>query len=268
MADISDVLDVMAQLVTTAVYPNGSGQPSVANVQVTIEEGDPIRSQLDQDILNGNAHISIFPTNIVRDVTRFEREFLISEKIAPTIILTISNNQVQVTGTVVLPQSVMLIVNKTGYAYTLQAGDTLNSIATNLAANTPNAGAFGNTITISGNIYSLQAEVATPYTAVEEIRRQEQVITISIWSPTPAIRSALGSAIDQYVGAQFRVLLPDNLYGLLWFYPRAREDDGNQDSLIYTRELNYKMQYATTITKTYTTIVNSFMNSLSAVQSL
>jgi len=50
MADISDVTAYLAGAVASAVYLNGTSQPSVANMDVRIFEGWPLPDQLDLDL--------------------------------------------------------------------------------------------------------------------------------------------------------------------------------------------------------------------------
>lgn len=261
MPDISSVLTTVTQNLVTPIYPNGTGQPSIVGVQVTIGEGWPIRTQLDKDLQAGNAHVSVFPTTQERVVTKFERIYQPSTLTAPTIVLTTSGtNQITITGTVSIPQSVMAIVNGTGYAYGIVQGDTLDTIATNWAAVIPNATAMGNVITIT-QAYSLKALVSTPYTAAQEIARMERVFMISCWCPSPTIRATLGAAIDVYMKENYRIQLADNFWGQV-FYSHLDEIDMLEKSLIYRRDLNYIIQYPTTITNNYVTVADAYVNSI------
>jgi hypothetical protein len=51
MADLSDVTAYLATAASNAIYPNGTSQPSIAAIDVRINEGWPIPDQLDRDML-------------------------------------------------------------------------------------------------------------------------------------------------------------------------------------------------------------------------
>lgn len=61
MAIIEDALDTLATLINGAVYPDGTDETSVAEVDVLTYPGWPAPDDLDNDIKAGGAHISIFP---------------------------------------------------------------------------------------------------------------------------------------------------------------------------------------------------------------
>lgn len=259
MADLSNVLAKFGELVQNAVYPNGLLQPSVAGVDVTIMSGWPIRTALDKALQAGNAFVSIYPTDKEKDVTKFQRVFQPSIKTLATLTTSVLANTVTIGGIVSVPQSVIVVLNKQGYAYQVSSGDTLASIAASLAAMMPNATASGAVITIGGAVWSLNGAVATPYQSVAELRRQERVFMITCWCPTPTIRDSLASAIDVYLTLNYRIPLQDNVYGHL-FYSSSPQTDELEKSMIYRRDLHYKMQYATTATEENTTIIDPYAN--------
>lgn len=261
MADISDVMQTIAENLVTPIYPDGLLEPSVCGVQVTIETGWPIRSQLDKDLSDGKAHVSVFPTNKERVMTKFERNFQSLTFTAPTITLTVSGQTVTVDGTIQVPQTVMLIVNGIGYAYAIQESDTVDSIATNTAALISGASAVGNIITIS-SAFRLVARLSTPYTASQEIARVDRVFMISCWCPTPQIRAILGPAIDVYMKQNFKIILLDNYYAQV-FYDSTGYIDSLEKQRIYREDLNYKIQYATTVTEEFYSIADPYVNSIS-----
>lgn len=260
VADLTDVLNTLSSLVATAVYPNGILQPSVAGVEVTVCPGWPVRTVLDDQLLLGHAMVSIFPTNQERIVTKFERAFQPLSQTPATLTLTILNNTVTIGGTVTVPQAVSFIVNYVGYAYQVLITDTLTTIAAGIAALIPGATSVGPVVTITG-VFSLDARVATPYSAIEELNRQERVLMITCWCTTPTIRTALGSAIRVYLDQQYRIPMTDGIYANMW-YSHTNEIDMLEKSLVYRRDLNYKIQYATSATETTTTITDSYLNSL------
>jgi hypothetical protein len=259
MPDLSQVLTTVTLLVEQAVYPNSTSQPSVAGVQVTIEEGWPISTQLDQDIAAGNAHVSVFPTNKERVVTKFERVYQPNTLTPATLTATVAGQTVTIGGTVTVPQAVMVIVNgqaPQGYGYQVLITDTLDSIAAGIAALISGASAVGAVITIP-SAFDLVARIATQYTASEELSRQDREFIISVWAPTPNIRYLLGSAIDIVFKQNYRIVLSDNYFGQI-FYDHVEEVDMLEQQLIYRRNLFYTIQYPTTLTTTYTTITDPY----------
>lgn len=259
MADLSQVLTTLTLQVAQAVYPNGTSQPSVAGVQVTVEEGWPISTQLDKDLALGYAHISVFPTNKERVVTKFERQYQPNTLTAATLVATVSGQTITISGTVIIPQAVMVIVNgqtAQGYGYQVLINDTLSSIAAGIAVLIPGASAVGTVVTVP-SAFDLVARIATNYTASEELGRQERVFMISVWAPTPNIRYLLGSAIDILFRQNYRIVLPDNFYAQV-YYDHVEEIDILEQQLIYRRNLLYNVQYATTVTNNYTTITDPY----------
>src|SRR5271156_1747348 len=117
MADLSDVLTALAQQVVQIVYPNGTGNPSIAGVTVTVGPGWPIREKLDDILRAGNAMISIFPEEKERAGPYFERTISVANQQPATITAIVSGSTITIGGTVTLPQSIVTIVNNTGYGY-------------------------------------------------------------------------------------------------------------------------------------------------------
>ena len=86
MADISDVEAAILSLLTQTAYPNGTASPSAVldsggnphNVQ--LYRGWPVPDQLDIDMAAGTVDVSIFPTRVEQNVTRY---FLDYEALLP-----------------------------------------------------------------------------------------------------------------------------------------------------------------------------------------
>lgn len=264
MADIYDVQVALAALAQTAIYPNGTSQPSVSNCDVRIYPGWPIPDTLDTDLTARKAHVSIFPTNIARVSTRFQTAFYTTSVNLPTLTLvTASGNQITVGGTVSLPQACMAIVNGVAYSYGVITGDTLNSIATNLAALIPNATAVSNVITIGNNPHSLITKVIVSGTSVREVAREDRMMIVTVWAPTPLIRSQLGGALASTFAATYRVALPDGFMGQLK-YSGSRELDLLEKVKCYRRDIHFTFEFATTQTETDYTIGDNIINTTSS----
>lgn len=257
MATLLQVLQTLTAQATIACYPNGTSQPSVTGKQISIESGFPIRSQQDADLIAGFSHVYLYPTDKERVVTKFERTFQPMQQSAATITLTVSGQTVTVSGTISTPQAVMIISNNIGYGYQIQSGDTLNTIATNTALLIPGASSTGNVITIPAS-YSLIARVATNYTAATEISRVERIFNIYVISPNPVDRSMILDAIDVNFKQNYRLTLPDNFTGMV-FYNNTILHDELEQYRAYKGWLGYMVQYPTTLTQNFTTITDPFV---------
>lgn len=258
MADLSTVVSAIADKVSLAVYPTGPLNPSVAGVDVTIFAGWPIRNDLD-DVLNaGNAMVSVFPTNKERVVTKFPRQWQQISVLTPTLTATVLDNTVTIGGTVSVPQAVMIIVDgrSPGYAYQVLITDTVDTIAASLAAMIPGATALGAVITIP-NPVSIIARIAAQALAGLDLGRQDRVIMISVWSPSPTIRSLLAPPIDEYLRVNYQFQLNDGFYCML-FYDHTVETDQLELQEIYRRDLNFRVQYSTTYVQPFTTITDPY----------
>jgi hypothetical protein len=260
MADLSDVLTTLYNMAVTAVYPNGTGQPSVAGIPVRISMGWPQPASLDADLLNNIARVSLFPVGgASRNTTRYERQWQTVSTNPATITLTVEGLNVTVGGTVSTPQTCHLIVNKIDYFYAVTADDTLDTIAVALAALIPGASVLENVITLT-NAYSIIGRVSTSGTSAMEIARQEQMFQITVWAPANAPgytgRQALGNAIKVAFDYTYRITLPDQFVGHL-YYQRTLENDALQLAQAYRRDLFYCVEYPTTISETTYTIATT-----------
>lgn len=258
MSDLSQVRDTIAQNLQTPIYPNGVNSPSVAGVPVTIVAGWPIRTNLDKELQQGRAMVSVYPMSQERIMTKFQRNYIPNTITEPTIFLTVDSaaETVTITGSISIPQVVSIIINKIGYAYAVLTNDTLNSIAQNTANLIPGATAINNVIYLTG-AYSIVARVSSSYSASKELARVDRLFMISCWCPNENIRYLLGSAIDIYMKDNYRIPMPDNFFAQV-FYHNTNDTDLLEKSLIYRRDLNYTIQYATTITSDFITISDPY----------
>lgn len=260
MSDIKEVLETIAQNIQSAIYPNGILQPSVTGSKVTISASDPVRNVLDKSLQQGWSHVGVFSTNMQRVVTKFQRVYRPLNKADPTLILTVSENTVTVSGTVEVPQSVMIIANGIGYGYPVTGEDTLESIAANTAALIPNASAVGAVITIE-NCYEIIGRISTEYTATQELGRLETVVEIKCYCPNFDMRSVLASAINNYMLQSYRMVMPDGYFAMI-FWKGDVLDDSFEKSLLYIQKLSYIVQYATTMTSGFMSITDPYVRTI------
>ena len=266
MADLTDVENALVSLIAQTLYPNGTASPSVPGNDCKIYAGWPTSSQLDADLSAGKTHVTVFPTPTERNTTRYPETWETQSITPSTITLTISGQTVTVGGAMpspFTPHNLALLVSGKNYTYGVQSTDTLTSIATALAAlvavdfpGTTNTGAV---ITAPNNAHIDAAKVGTTGTSIREIRRQERVFQITVWSDTPTHRDAAIKPIDTALAALRFINLADGTVGRL-IYKSSPVTDNNQKAKLYRRDLMYSVEYATTQTKTDYQIVSSQNN--------
>jgi len=268
MATVTDVLNVLKTNVVSAVYPNGLSSPSTAGVDVTVVSGWPIRNQLDSVLSAGNAFISIFPTNKIKMCTAFKREYQAISIEEPTIQAIVLNNQIVLSGTISVPQAVMVIYNGTGYSYSLLSTDTINSVASNLALLIPGATATGETITTS-NPYSLSVNIITNGKSSYELSRQKRTFLIRFWTNSPLVRDNLLNPVDDFFKENYRLTLPDGFSAIAWpMEPPDIFNDYGEKSLQIIGNLEYAVEYPTTKSGQFATIGDVNLNLYLGTQKL
>lgn len=256
MADISDVEASLLSLLTQTAYPNGMSSPSVVldsggnphNVQ--LYRGWPIPDQLDIDMAAGTVDVSIFPSRVEQNVTRYGLDY---EEVlplpGPTLTLVAGVTTLTVGGTASVPQNVAALVNGFGYSYGVQPNDTLASIATGLAAlinvNTP-ATSSGPVITIP-SAHSLTPRVGAVGSVIQEVARQKRNVMIGIWCPSPDLRDNAAKLFDPILKSTKFLNMPDGTKCRL-IYVNSPITDTIEKQNIYRRDLIYSCEYGTTIT--------------------
>jgi hypothetical protein len=277
MSDISDVLNVLVKIAECVLYPNGTDKPGIVGSDVVIYPGWPSSDNLDKDLAAGKSHISVFPKQEERNTTRYPERYRITKAPAPTLTLTIqqpgggrleledsgslltegeglfllegNSLSVVVGGTPSVPQNVMLRINNRDYVYGVRSQDALVDIATALArlvavdvAGTAEQGPVIN-IGPSGRVQA--ARVGGFGTVAKEIRRQDRVVMITVWAPTPDLRDKIAAAIDVDLADRHFLTMPDG-YGARLIYKNSLVVDALQKAVLYRRDLNYSVEFATT----------------------
>jgi hypothetical protein len=284
MSDISDVEAALLALLTQTAYPNGTSSPSAildANNKphaVQLYRGWPVPDQLDADMTAGTVDVSIFPMRVELNVTRYGLDYeLVCPFPTPTLTLTASNGTggslllegggdlllegggsfelegsgitLTVGGEPSVPQNVAAIVNGIGYSYGVQANDTLNSIATGLAAliniNTP-ATSNGPVISIP-TAYRVSPRIGVVGTAIQEVARQKRNVMISLWCSSPDIRDNAAKLFDPILKSTNFLSMPDGTKCRL-IYVSSPVTDQLEKEAIYRRDLIYSCEYGTIIT--------------------
>ena len=251
MADTSDVENALKAIVIGVVYPNGTLQPSIAGVTVGVERGWPTANDLDTELGAGQAIISIFPPpGLERNTTRYPRQESRIAKPVHTLTATVAGNTITIGGTVAIPQNVIALCgNRFLFPYSVQQGDTLDTIAANLAAliaaQFPGTDAAGSVITVAGNPGILQARIASTAQVATEQSLQEKTYWITCWCPTPAMRDILAPAIDVALKQYDFIVVGTEQSRARIRYARSNTSDEGQKVQIYRRDLVYTVEFGT-----------------------
>lgn len=262
MADISDVSAALVTTIAGIVYPNGTSQPSITGAPVLVYSGWPDSGQLRTYLSAGNVHVSVFPQpNMLRVVDSSMSDWSTPTAPVNTVTLTLSGQAVTVGGSVSTPQNAALVVDNKAYVYAVQAGDTLASIATALAALVnadQTATAAGAVVTIPGAKY-ISPRVGGVGVATRETRRQEQTYMVTIWANCFDQRDPIAAAIDSALSGQIHLTLADQSVATLR-YKSSRQDDSLQKEGIYRRDLMYAVEFSTFQSATLTQITATIEN--------
>lgn len=279
MADPSEILNVIAAQVAAIIYPNGTGSASISDTTVNIYAGWPMHSELYTDILAGTSHISVFPLDNEQKIpTAMGRPYRVVDSGAPTVLATVNvatvnsatanavtagGSTITLSGTVSTPQNLYFLVDGTGYHYSVQAADTLTSIATAMATLIPNASNVDAVITVTDAI-DIVARVGGVGTQARELRRQTKDFMVTVWAPTAALRDTLASALDSGMSINSDLVLSDNLPAFM-IYARSMY---SQNTQIYRRDIVFSVNYATSQTISAPQVVAPIMSINDHTQSL
>ncbi len=250
MADQADVETALAAVIANALYPNGTGAPSVTGNVCRIYRGFPNTPGLDADLAAGVVNISVMATDdAMRNVTRYPRRWVSVAPVAPVLSVAAVQQGAVFSGDCAVGQLAGVKVNGAVYAYAVQANDSPATVASNLAALLRAAGWVvdyaGATIGVPG-ADSFIARVVSGAGALQEIKRQIQDFGITLWCPDPGSRDAVAPVVDQVLGTMKFMPLADGSSAHLVF-ARSVAVDNAADATLYRRTLVYSAEYPTTL---------------------
>jgi hypothetical protein len=256
MADLSDVNNTLASLATTAIYPNGASQTSVAGVTVTTATGWPVPTQLDAIMAAGNAMVTVYPMKDTEtNTTRFMPQMEIATTIpAAQLSLSVSGNQVTIGGSIKAGEVATLFVNYHAFSHSVIATDTAITIAQALSAQILGSTVSDSVVTVNG-AFDIEVAVSVPVAMQSEVARQSRSFMVTAWCPTPAIRDAIMQAVDSSFKRMKRIVLPDGTMARM-IYRGTQETDFLVKQRIYRRDLRYEVEYVTIATETDNTITD------------
>ena len=260
MADIYDVQNTLTVLAANILYPNGTSAPSVVNTDISIYPGWPLPKTLDAALTARQVHISVFPTVMARATTRFDTQYLEQSINTATITLVVDDEAKTITvgGTISTPQTCLLKINGYDYFYSVQDNDTPATVAAGIAKLIPGAYAVGNTVFLR-ILRSIEVNISTSGTSSREFAREERVLFMSCWCPTPQLRAATVQALNVGFAGMPRIALPDGYYAHL-VCSGTRDIDDLQKVKCYRGDLELTVEYAITLTETAYTVGTNIVN--------
>ncbi len=248
MAGQSHVEQALVQAATAALYPAGTGAPSAIGAPCRIHRGWPLPAALDGDLARGIVTVSVSPVeHSLRLTTRYPAAWAPTGSASPSLTATVQADQVRFAGTAAPGQLAGVLADGLAAVYRVQANDTAESVAAQLAAQLR----AGRIVQLSGaalilpGVRALRARVVADQPARRELRRQSQGFRIACFCPGPASRDAAVAAIDTALAAiRFLALADGTMAHLL------REDGATHDNAghipAYRQDLIYRAEYATT----------------------
>lgn len=299
MADTSDVQAALVLLVGGVLYPAGLAgaggydqtggydlgslaygdlsnlvTSSAADVPVRVYRGWPVAEQLDIDLDNGIAHMTVFEQSGMARLSGGNLDPDISIPAACALSASVTGNVVTFSGACAAGQLAGVEFGGSSWYYPVQATDTPVVVAEALAA-VIGGGAWllesgaaitdgtANPILSSGgaeaSVGGGGTGVLTIHTTLPVIARtgqaglsrrrprvQEQGYCITCWAPDPASRDAICSTLDSVLSDTRWLQLPDQAARLLWH--STRSDDVPSKARLWRRDLTYTVRYWTTRT--------------------
>ena len=257
MADLADVTAFLAAQCATAVYPNGTSQPSVAAMDCRIYEGWPLPDKLDKDMraLDDNsapraggpvANVSVYPMLGTGTSTyQILDETYVLIPAAHGMVVTVVSGVINVSGQPVIGEYLTLVCD--GNIVFSQTGASTTALLANLAAQAlshfPGTVSTATTLTVPVG-HSLVVRQGSPATLGKAINRQRHMIMITVWAPNRRARTALSKAIDLLTKKNTKITMPDTSQALV-FFSRTNVSDDQQAASLYRRDLVYEVTYAT-----------------------
>lgn len=260
MADLTDVQNALVAIVAAALYPSGTGAPSVPGMPVKIYAGWPLPQQLDADLKAGTCHVTVYSRAEERNTTRYGLAWQPQTLQTATLTLTATGQTVTIGGAIPPvgnPHNAVVFANTKPYVYAVQPSDALAGVAAALAAliavDVPGTTAAGAVLTLPSSARVGAVRVGVTGTVIRETGRQEKLFQISVWADTPDHRTAVAVPTNGALSGTLRFTLPDGSSARLIYKSTFESDKFEKDDL-YRRDLLYTVEFATTQTDTATQV--------------
>jgi hypothetical protein len=249
MADQSDVENAIVAIIANALYPRGTAAPSAVGNLCRIYRGLPSAPALDTDLAAGAVNVSVMADREQRNVTRYPRIWQSVAPVPASFNVVVNANEANFHGICVVGQLAGVAVNGSIFPYAVQTSDSPATVASNLAALLREAGWLvaytGTTLSVPA-AEMFAARVVQGAGALQEIKRQDQDFSITLWCPDPVSRDASGALVDQVLAAPQFIALADGSSARL-IYASSEVQDGNEDATLYKRIFRYRADYPTTL---------------------
>ena len=249
MADISDVEQACADLVTSIVYPNGISGASIVGALCRVYRGWPSTQTLNTDLNAGAINLTVVSDNEPGRTTTRHLPVWHTTIIQPGVTVTTDGQQVTLSGEPHVGDLVGVLIDGTAYPYRVQDGDTAELVAShmNQLIGADRLSMVANaTITIPG-ARLISARAVRDQNASFESRRQEKDLRIICWCPSPAMRDAIAAAIDGAFSQIAFLPLPDATSARI-LYRNTASYDQSQSASLYRRDLLYTAEFSTMAT--------------------
>lgn len=241
MADLADVMDAIEAIARGAVYPAGTGSPSVTGRPVDVAQGWPLSDDLDAAMRGRRTLVSVYavPGTLSATDQPFGAAPTPIEAPARGVTAALDARTLTIGGTPRAGEVVVLGLDGIPYTHLVAAGDTPSGIAAALAAQIPPArvirsGAVLDFPVVDGN--DLSVGVGGPVRVADRLRRQNVQIRVVVWAPTPAARTAAARAVDVAIERDPKIRLADGSLAHL-VYAGTNLDDTHERTGVYRRDL-------------------------------
>ena len=246
MADISDIEQIFADTIVSALYPGGTSQASLIGTLCRIYRGWPNAATLNSDLTSGIVNVTVLADNESGcSTTRYLPEWKTIPTTPGTTIY--ATGQIIVVGGVpIVGDLVGALIDQVAYSYRIRVGDTAVQVAAGLSqAIQAHRMVFLNYTTIL--VYDapmITTRAASDAIAAMESRRQDKDIRVTCWCSSPAIRDSVAIALDQCLSKNPFMVLPDDTEARV-AYKNTSSYDQAQNALLYRRDLVYTVEYST-----------------------
>lgn len=249
MADLTDVEETIAGIVSAAIYPNGTGQPSAmpGGTTVSISRGWPLPACLDADLAAGQAQITIYPlsNSSMRTYQILDHTYVITPAVIDLTVTIDGNGVITAEGQPATGEYLTLVIDDA--VVCSQSGANTQTLLAALAAQAITFGyaatSTATTITVPFG-HSMVVRQGGVAVMGKVLWRQIHSIMVCVWAPSDAIRTAAAKLADVALKENLKLTMPDTSQCILR-YSRTMSTDQQEKAMIYRRDLIFDAEYAT-----------------------
>jgi len=238
MPDQADIEQALAALGAEALRDDPA--------EVRVYRGWPRAASLEADLQAGRAHLSVTSGGAARDATRYPMEWQ-GVVPAPTLRAAVDGETATFGGVAGPGQVAGLRVDGVAYACRLRDDDTPGAVAAVLAGlvrvDRP-VELHGAAVTLPGG-RGLLARVVADGAGGTELRRQVQLMRMSLWCPAPAVRDRLAALLD--LSAAASPMLDVGGWACRVRAAGGVTTDEGAAAGVWRRELVYSVEYPTVL---------------------